>query len=160
MEDSSEKISQKLDDFKKTITQAGFKLTPQRIEIFKEVIKSKDHPDAMTVYKKVSVKMPNISLDSVYRSLWLFIDLGLITTFGNSCDRLRFDRNMDPHHHFICRNCGTILDFDNDDFSHLEIPENVESMGSVENIHVEMRGVCSLCLQKRQSEKNKNKKGG
>ncbi len=155
MESGSKEISQKLESLKKVLTKAGLKLTPQRIEIFREIIQSKDHPDAMTLYKNISVRMPNISLDTVYRTLWLFVDLGLITTLGHSYDRLRFDHNMDTHHHFICTECGAVLDFDNDQFSHLGIPENVEMLGSVMSTHVEMRGVCSICLQSKQEEQSK-----
>ena len=58
------------------------KLTHQRMEIFREVARTADHPDAQTVYERVRKRVPAVSLDTVYRNLWLLSDLGLLSTLG------------------------------------------------------------------------------
>lgn len=68
MEHTSEEIQQKLGLFQKVLKQARIKLTPQRIEIFREVIHFKDHTDAVTLFKSIRDKIPPISLDTVYRT--------------------------------------------------------------------------------------------
>jgi Fur family transcriptional regulator, peroxide stress response regulator len=143
-----EDIKSRMDHFKEALRISGVKLTHQRIEIFREVAKTGDHPDAETIYKRVRKRIPTISLDTVYRTLWLLNDMGLITTLGPQRGRVRFDGNVSPHHHFVCTQCGTVGDFYNQDFDNLEVPEAVVGMGEVASAHVQFRGLCSRCLEK------------
>jgi Fur family transcriptional regulator, peroxide stress response regulator len=132
-------------------------MTHQRIEIFREVAKSGDHPDAETVYKGVRRRIPSVSLDTVYRTLWLLLDLGLITTLGPPRDRARFDGNVSTHHHFVCTKCGVAHDFYSEEFDQLTVPATVKDLGSVERIQVECRGLCSRCS--RQEKRSKSERG-
>jgi Fur family transcriptional regulator, peroxide stress response regulator len=61
---------------------SGVRLTDQRLEIFREVAASLDHPDAEAVFRAVQPRVPTVSLDTVYRTLWLLTDLGIVTTLG------------------------------------------------------------------------------
>lgn len=136
----------RMTQFKKVLKQAGVKLTHHRIEVFSEVVKSGNHPDAETIYRNVREKMPSLSLDTVYRTLWLLTDLGLIATLGPVRERVRFDGNIENHHHFICNRCGKAIDFYLRDFDNLPIPENLSVMGSIDRSIVEFRGLCTVCL--------------
>lgn len=127
--------------------RAGVKLTHQRLEIFREVVKSGDHPDAETIYKGVRERVPTVSLDTVYRTLWLMVDLGILTTLGPPRERVRFDANMDSHHHFVCVECGMTRDFTCEEFDQLRIPNAVKTLGSVEIAQVEIRGRCVQCAR-------------
>src|SRR5690606_32291658 len=127
---------------------AGVKVTHQRTEIFREVLASSEHPDADTVFQGVRSRVPSVSLDTVYRTLWLLIDLGLVTTLGPPRERMRFDANTLPHHHFICMRCGQARDFHSPDFDDLPVPQEAAGFGWVERAHVELRGVCSECASK------------
>jgi Fur family peroxide stress response transcriptional regulator len=91
--------------------------------------------------------VPTISLDTVYRSLWMFTDLGLLTTLGTPRDRLRFDTNLAPHHHFVCTRCGKTEDFFSDAYDSVSIPREVRALGNVVETHVELRGVCKRCAE-------------
>lgn len=121
------------------------KLTHQRTEIFHEVARTADHPDAQTIYERVRKRIPAISLDTVYRNLWLLNDFGLITTVGPPRERARFDGNTVPHHHFICSQCGMATDFYNPEFDELRPPAQVEAIGTVDATNVELRGICLRC---------------
>ena len=121
------------------------KLTHQRIEIFREVLQSGDHPDAEKVFQGVRGRMPTVSLDTVYRTLWWLKDLGLITILGLSRERARFDANLSRHHHFVCTQCGLTRDFYSDEFDSLKLPDSVLSFGHAENIQVEVKGRCLKC---------------
>lgn len=140
-----EELSYRMNHFKEGLRRAGIKLTHQRLEIIHEVAKSNDHPDAETVYRGVRERMPTVSLDTVYRTLWLLFDLGLVATLGLPRERIRFDANIRSHHHFICLKCGRTQDFYSDEFDHLEIPESVNALGNVEKTQVEIRGICLHC---------------
>jgi len=146
MDIDHEELKRRVDRVKKTLKRAGVKLTHQRLEIFREAAKSGDHPDAETIYKGVRERIPSVSLDTVYRTLWLLLDLRLIDTLGPR-DRVRFDANTSSHHHFICRTCGLTRDFYCDEFARLKVPAGVKSLGRVETTQMELRGVCHRCAK-------------
>lgn len=138
--------------FEQVCRGAGVKLTHQRMEIFREVAQSSAHPDAEAVYRGVRERVPTVSLDTVYRALWLLADLGLITTLGSSRESTRFDANLDRHHHFVCVRCGLTRDFYSDAFDALELPRSLETIGRVETTHVEARGLCRDCAGRKDAK--------
>ena len=150
---SRDEVQRRLGRFRDVCRHAGMKLTHQRTEIFREVARTDDHPDAQTIYGRVRERIPAVSLDTVYRNLWLLDDLGLITTVGPPRERARFDGNTAPHHHFICSQCGMAQDFYSREFDELRPPSEVEAMGSVQATHVELRGLCLRC--RKQEKKGK-----
>jgi Fur family transcriptional regulator, peroxide stress response regulator len=138
-------LQERIEHFKDVLRRSGLKATHQRLEIFREAGKSEEHPDAEAIFKAVRARIPTISLDTVYRTLWLFVDLGLLSALGPPRQRVRFDANMTPHHHFFCRKCSRMLDFYSTEFDRLIIPMNAKALGKVEAAQVEIRGLCSRC---------------
>jgi len=143
----TKEIEKRMGQIKKDLKRRGLKLTQQRLEIFNEVAGSGDHPCAETIYRVVRKRLPTVSLDTVYRTLWLFLDLGLIATLGPARERVRFDANITPHHHFVCRQCGTAYDFCSPELDRLEVPGEIEVFGQGEKINVEVQGLCRKCLK-------------
>jgi Fur family peroxide stress response transcriptional regulator len=131
--------------FEQVCRDAGVRLTHQRLEIFREVAQTGDHPDAEMVYERVRERMPTVSLDTVYRTLWLLNDHNLITTLGSSRHRTRFDANLTRHHHFVCVRCGSTRDFYSEELDELELPSSTRAFGRIERTLVEVRGVCREC---------------
>ncbi len=152
-------IRKRMTHFEKICHDSGFKLTHQRMEIFLEVARAGDHPDAENVYRRVRERLPTVSLDTVYRTLWLLKDLGLITTLGSNHHRVRFDANLDRHHHFVCTRCGLTVDFYSEELNEIRVPDSLKSLGTFETAQVEIQGVCRKCSshkQKTQQRKNDN----
>jgi Fur family transcriptional regulator, peroxide stress response regulator len=147
MELDPKAVQDRLNHFKNEIRRSGMKLTFQRLEIFREVAKSGDHPDAETIYKGVRERVPTVSLDTVYRTLWLLLDLKLLTTLGPPRERMRFDANLSSHHHFFCTKCGMTRDFYSEEFDRLKIPNTIATLGSVEKAQVEVSGICLRCAK-------------
>ncbi len=145
---SREQVEKRVAEFLKVCRQQGVKATHQRTEILRELAGSGQHPDAETILVRVRQKIPSISVDTVYRTLRLLEDSGVIARVGSIRDRTRFDANMDRHHHFVCTECGMIGDFYSDAMDRLPVPREVAEMGSVEGVYVELRGVCQNCKQK------------
>jgi len=141
-------VEQRMKHFKTVCRDEGIKLTQQRIEIFREVAQTGDHPDADQVFQLVWNRIPTVSLDTVYRTLWLLNDLGLITTLGSNRERTHFDANLDSHHHFVCGICGYTRDFYSKDLDNIILPDSVGSLGEIEATHVEVRGICRGCVEK------------
>ena len=141
-------VGRRLDQFRAACRKAGVKLTHQRLEIFREIAASTEHPDAETVFRGVRARIPTVSLDTVYRSLWLLDGLGLITTLGPRRESVRFDPNLEHHHHYVCVLCGRAKDFESAELNVLPIPSSVKKFGSVMATHVEVRGLCASCAKK------------
>ncbi len=145
MQINKQEIKRRMSRFNEVCRNSGVKLTHQRMEIFREVAQTGNHPEAESVYKGVRERMPTISLDTVYRTLWLLRDLGLINTLGPPRERTRFDANLSQHHHFVCIRCGLTRDFYNDELDKLKLPESVKDFGYVETTQVEVKGICRKC---------------
>ena len=126
-------------------TENGLKITPQRSLIFDELSKAKDHPSVDVIYKRVRKKLPNISFDTVYRTLLSFTEIGIINLVEGTGEQKRFEPNLSQHHHFRCIKCHTIYDFENDAYDDIAVPEAVERQGVIINKRVVLEGICSKC---------------
>jgi len=145
-------LQERLTHFKEGLKLAGVKFTHQRLEIFKEVASSGEHPDAETIFRRVRQRMPSVSLDTVYRTLWLLVDLGLVNTLGPPREKMRFDANLKPHHHFVCMKCGLTRDFYSPELDQLPIPDEVQTLGAMKLAQVEVKGICVRCAQEPNQE--------
>ena len=132
--------------FRKVCKERGIKVTPQRLEIYREVMKAHGHPSAEEIYSRVRERLPSISLDTVYRTLSAFESYGLIGRI-QTVDRIRFDPNTKLHHHLLCKLCKGLTDFRWDDFDELAPPRDVSDWGHPETKHVQISGVCSKCAE-------------
>jgi Fur family transcriptional regulator, peroxide stress response regulator len=141
-------IGHRLERFRAAAHAAGIKLTHQRLEIVREIAASTEHPDAETIFRAVQPRMATVSLDTVYRTLWLLSDLGLITTLNPTRGNVRFDANLEPHHHYVCVRCGLARDFEGTDPTLPQIAGAAGRFGSVLATRVEVRGVCNSCAAK------------
>jgi Fur family transcriptional regulator, peroxide stress response regulator len=148
MKIKKKEVEQRMKYFETVCRDAGIKLTHQRMEIFREIAQTDDHPDADQVFQRVRGRIPTVSLDTVYRTLWRLNDLGLVVTLSSSRERARFDANLQSHHHFVCGQCGFTRDFYSNDLDNIKLPDSIGSLGEVEATHVEVRGVCRECAGK------------
>ena len=148
MKINKEEVEHRMKRFESVCREEGIKLTHQRIEIFREIAQTGDHPNADQIFQRVRGRIPTVSLDTVYRTVWMLNDIGLLATLGASRKRTRFDANLDSHHHFICRQCGFTRDFYSNDLDNIRLPDSVSAYGEIELTHVEVRGVCQKCAEK------------
>ena len=153
MKVSQKEIKQRMVQFRTVCKNANVKQTHQRYEIFRELAHSGDHPDVESIFLRIRKKEPTISLDTVYRTVWLLKKLGLITTLGSHHERTRFDANLDHHHHFVCNECGLTEDFTSEEFDNLKTPDALKSVGKIEALQVEVRGTCNRCLTIKSKQK-------
>lgn len=139
---------QHLEQLKQLCNEAGIKLTHQRLEIFRELLSVSDHPSAERIYKRLHQKLPTIAIDTVYRTLATFDELGLVKKLHIMNERTLFDTNLNIHHHFICTRCKEVKDIYWSDFDNTTLPGVVEGMGKVQSRHLEIHGICNSCLGK------------
>ncbi len=150
-----QELERRMARFFEVCRAAGLKMTHQRTEIYREVAQTGEHPDAETVFARVRQRVPSVSLDTVYRTLWLLGDLELVRTLGPLRERARFDANLEGHHHFVCTTCGLTRDFESEHLDRLPIPTPARSFGVIEAMQVEVRGMCRACAKKK---KKKNRR--
>ncbi|HDS15641.1 MAG TPA: transcriptional repressor [Proteobacteria bacterium] len=137
----------RLADFEETFQRYGLRLTQQRLEIFKTLVNSKDHPTAETLYLELRKNMPTISLDTIYRNLHTMEEHGLISRVVTGQSQARFEGNIEPHHHMICTACHKITDISWATFDQLEIPEQYRTWGRMLYKQATITGICRDCLK-------------
>ena len=148
MTNKEKMIEEKIEQLKETCHQRGMRVTPQRVEIYREVAKSCQHPDAETIYEAVKEKLPNVSVDTVYRTLASLEELGMIFRVDNQLPKARFDADKTPHHHFLCTQCNEVYDIFLDNEEVVPTPINAGEFGEIKDINIQVRGVCKKCLAK------------
>lgn len=146
MKVTKQEVERRMEQFKTVCRDKGIKMTHQRMEIFREVAQTGDHPGAEQVHERVRRRIPTVSLDTVYRTIWLLKDLGLVVTLGQEYARARFDANLNEHHHFVCSHCGFTRDFYSSDLNTITLPTDAGHLGQAESTHVEVRGICRECI--------------
>jgi Fur family peroxide stress response transcriptional regulator len=143
-----DKIGEKMDTFQAKCRQAGLKVTPQRMAVYKVLIKSRQHPSAEMVFRKVREVIPNISLDTVNRTLLTLAEIGTASIVEGSGDVKRFDGRLETHQHFKCIKCRRIFDFHYKPFDNIPVPKNISRQFTVLKRTVYLEGICDLCRQR------------
>jgi len=134
-----------MDVFLSKCRQHNLKITPQRTAVFNALADAEDHPSADAVYQKVKKEFPNISFDTVNRTLIVFSEIGLVEVVEGQGDPRRFDPRMENHHHFYCIRCGKITDFFSEELNQIEIPPHIEQDFTVISKRMVLKGYCTDC---------------
>lgn len=137
-----------MDDFLVICHEQGLKVTPQRMAIYRMLIESKEHPSADMVYRKVRKTFPNISLDTVNRTLLTLAEVGAAFAVEGSGDVKRFDGNLKNHQHFKCLNCKRIIDFHHKPFDDIPVPKKISRKFTILRKSVYLEGLCDLCKER------------
>jgi Fe2+ or Zn2+ uptake regulation protein len=124
---------------------SGRKVTAQRQCIFRILQGDETHPSAEAVHAAACREMETISLKTVYQTLHDLAELGEIATLDVGTGMTRFDPNVDdPHHHLVCRRCGSVRDLVVD-FPDLAVPDGADLGFEVGSAEVVFRGLCPSC---------------
>jgi Fur family transcriptional regulator, peroxide stress response regulator len=126
----------------------GLKITPQRSAIYQELIQAKDHPSAYDIYKRIVERIPNISFDTVNRTLLTFSKIGITNVVEGYGQPKRYDPDMDAHHHFRCIRCNSIIDFESKEYDNISVPLKISKQFTVINKKVVLEGLCNKCRKR------------
>ena len=103
------------------LKKLGYRLTPQRLMIASAIENSDDHISAEEIYSQVVNKYPNVNISTIYRTLELLEQLGLVTETDLGGGRVRYHPvDKGHHHHLICQECGALIDLDESMLSSLK----------------------------------------
>ena len=129
------------------MAQPQTRMTRQRMVILEELRKVRTHPTADELYSMVRVRMPRISLGTVYRNLDFLTESKEILKLESAGSIRRFDGDTRPHQHVRCLVCGKVGDV----MPSLPSPsvEGVAVEGfRVTSARVEYEGICDECAGK------------
>jgi len=131
-------------DLRATLRARDMRVTPQRLAVHAALQELGRHSTAEEVLARVHGTVPGVSLPTVYAALELLADLGLANRL-QAGRAVRFDPRTQPHHHFVCTECGAVTDLDAD----VELGpalERARGLGAqASGAEVIVRGRCADC---------------
>ncbi|GAA0734569.1 Fur family transcriptional regulator [Clostridium oceanicum] len=146
-------IQEELEKLKEDLKIKGYKLTPQRRAIIKMIIKNEGtHLTTEELYDLVKKECPEIGLATVYRTVQLLDDLGVIykLDLDDGCSRYELVSKGEnhQHHHLICSECGKVIEVKDDFLEPLENSIEKEYNFKIRNHSLKFYGICDECQKK------------
>ena len=142
---SQGELNKKVRRFMARCRESGRKVTSQRLTVYRELLRSKDHPSAEMLHRKIKKASPSISLDTVNRTLLTLYEMGEAAILEGSGEPKRFDAGLEKHQHFKCIKCKTIIDFQHKPFDEIKIPADISQKFTVLRKTVYLEGICDRC---------------
>ncbi len=125
---------------------SGYRLTPQRESVLAVMAGSETHLTADEILRRVRTRYPYLNKSAVYRSLELFTRLGLVSQADLGQGRVEYELHQHPHHHhLVCRDCGGVMQVDNECFSSLEKRLRQKYGFQADLNHFAIFGLCRKC---------------
>jgi Fur family transcriptional regulator, ferric uptake regulator len=139
-----------LEKVRKHLEEKGYRLTPQRAIILETLLNQPNrHLSADDLYTMVKEKHPELGIATVYRTLELFRELGVVNQmdFAEGLSRYEYS-NWEHHHHLVCLKCGEIQEFSSDKLEAIENELAKEHHFEVVGHHMKLYGYCQECRPK------------
>lgn len=138
-----------IENYKETLVDYNIRPTYQRIKILEYLEGNKTHPTVDEIYNHLYPKIPTLSKTTVYNTLRSFADANLVLELHVDNSEVRFDINTELHGHFLCKDCGTIYDFEIN-------TEKLESKDlfiglddfTIDSKNIFFTGICNHCKNK------------
>jgi len=127
----------------------GVRITPQRSAVYRALAADATHPTAESVYDRVKAGMTTLSFATVYRILEFLEREGLIRKVSTTRGVTRYDANMAPHQHLVCRRCESMTDLNGESLGKLRLSAVAPAGFLVEEIEVRVVGLCPTCRRQR-----------
>jgi Fur family peroxide stress response transcriptional regulator len=123
----------------------GYKATPQRIAICRFALSSREHPSVQRIYKEVKEIHPTVSLATVYKTLQILTEHGLIQELDFPKTQARFDSYVEPHINLVCLRCGSIRDIDDPAAREMVARIAAKAEFTRKGQRLDIYGVCKTC---------------
>jgi Fe2+ or Zn2+ uptake regulation protein len=126
----------------------GTRNSLQRNRILQLLQAERVHVSASWIHDTLRMEFPRISLGNVYRNLQILVDQGSVHRLPLAKDNHVFEAVREDHHHFICDQCGAIIDIDPNAPVFATVNQSLrEQKHEVKQVSLEVRGICSACRQ-------------
>lgn len=114
-----------------------------RLKIFDFLVKSKQHPSVDMIYKTLSPEIPTLSKTTVYNTLKVFEEKGIVLVVNIEDKEARYDADINFHGHFKCESCGDLYDFPVE--PNAEISDVIKGF-LINETHYYLKGTCLKCI--------------
>ena len=125
----------------------GVKVTPQRIAIYKILASKAKHPTINEIYEEIKKDYPSLSLNTIYKTIQLFIELGMVSQFTSREGVIRYEVKLLPHHHVLCLKCRKIQDVFDSCLDEIKMSPPLKGGFEIIRHDVIFYGYCSECKQ-------------
>jgi len=122
----------------------GYRATSQRIAISRIALSNRKHPTAKGIYEEVREAHPTVSLATVYKTLQVLRELGLLQELAFPEAEAKFDSYMEPHLNLICDSCGGVMDLE-DNAAQEIVRVASRARFTVRGQRIDIYGVCQRC---------------
>ncbi|MBW4641521.1 MAG: transcriptional repressor [Goleter apudmare HA4340-LM2] len=127
-----------------TLKSKGLRVTPQRFAVYANLLSRTDHPTVDQILTELNKDFPVSSQATIYSSLQALREAGLVREVLLEEGVCRYDANVEPHHHFCCRQCGGIEDIGWDTFQYIQLKSLRPGLRG-ETYEVTVQGLCDRC---------------
>jgi Fe2+ or Zn2+ uptake regulation protein len=127
------------------LNRCGIKPSHQRLMIMSYLLTHHTHPCADTIHSSLVARMPTLSKTTVYNTLRLFARHGAALELSIDEKSLHFDGVIEPHVHFMCKECDTIYDIPLGKNVPMSVPKNFV----VTDSQLYLKGICEGCVGKK-----------
>jgi Fur family ferric uptake transcriptional regulator len=141
------------------IKENKMRMTRQRKIILEEVRRVNTHPSADEIYEMVRLRLPRISLGTVYRNLEILSELGEIQKLQLSGSLKRFDWNTNKHYHIRCVQCNRVDDAPIAPLNQIEDELYESTVFEIIGHNLEFVGLCPECSKKLAKSTRKKSSG-
>jgi Fur family peroxide stress response transcriptional regulator len=137
----------------RALTQADFRLTPQRMAICRYLSETRSHPTPNDIFLAVHTQFPTISRATVYNTVAVLKDLGEIVELPSAAGAsVRYETDLTPHVNLKCTRCGQIFDFPMENIDEIFEIIDAHTDFQLKNIHIEGDGICPDCQKQIEQE--------
>ncbi len=134
------------DTLLRQLREAGLRVTPQRLAIFRALAGSKTHPTAQALFEQLQSALPSLSQATVYNTLQALVSAGLIQEIGEAGDgAVHYDANPRPHINLICTQCHCVEDFFDIQLDGVAEAVIAQSGYKVHGMRIAYYGLCPSC---------------
>ncbi len=133
----------------KMLRQAGMCVTSQRVLILEIINESDEHIAAEEIYRLAKQKTPRLSLSTVYRTLRVLKEAGLVEELYMGNARYHYEVKREDHHHLICQGCGKVIEFQCPFSEQLLQHLGEEYDFEITGVCLGLLGYCPECQRKR-----------
>ncbi|HEC79474.1 MAG TPA: transcriptional repressor [candidate division WOR-3 bacterium] len=144
-----------MEKLKSRLEEKGLKPTYPRLKVIEYLSDNiNSHPTVEMIYEALKGEIPTISITTIYNTLNAFLENKLVAAETITGTEIRYDIVTTPHHHFLCKICGRIIDIE------ISCPifgdgKKMINGHKIEEVHGYFKGICKDCLR----NKRKNSKG-
>jgi Fur family ferric uptake transcriptional regulator len=136
----------KASDIATRLSQKGYRLTPQRLMILEAIEGASGHVSAEEIYQKIRQSYPGLNISTVYRTMELLKETGMVTETDMGDGRVRFHSvGHEHHHHLVCSKCGKVVELDESMLAPLAAMLNNKYGFLADLKHLAIFGRCKDC---------------